>query len=308
MRGTSSIMPLTARIAAMHNALWSIDRGYRLWWYIWPASIALLICGWIYCERPAVPATSSSAQWGKPARSAPEPSASGPFDLRKWPEELRDDVRGCSTVTLSLSSRIEACTRLIDGGRLNDRQLVFVHFHRGYLGATTQPERALADYDAVLKILPDAPEALEGRGRINLSRGRFNDALQDLNEAIALFAPERAARTRVDRANTLFQLKNYAGAMADLDESQKIDPNDPNLYMSRGQVDYAEKRYDAALRDFDQFIRRAPSNPRGFIGRGMVMEATGHPREALLAYDDALKLDPTNASTIAARDRLRSAR
>jgi cytochrome c-type biogenesis protein CcmH/NrfG len=62
------------------------------------------------------------------------------------------------------------------------------------------------------------------------------------------------------------------------------------------------------LRDFDQFIRRAPSNPRGFIGRGMVMEATGHPREALLAYDDALKLDPTNAWTIAARDRLRSAR
>jgi tetratricopeptide (TPR) repeat protein len=308
MRDRQLTMPFASRIAAMHNALWSIDRGYRLWWYIWPASIALLICGWIYCERPAVPATSSSAQWGKPAKSAPEPSASGPFDLRKWPEELRDDVRGCSSVTLSLSSRIEACTRLIDGGRLNDRQLVFVHFHRGYLGATTQPERALADYDAVLKILPDAPEALEGRGRINLGRGRFNDALRDLNEAIAFFAPERAARTRVDRANTLFQLKNYAGAMADLDESQKIDPNDPNLYMSRGQVDYAEKRYDAALRDFDQFIRRAPSNPRGFIGRGMVMEATGHPREALLAYDDALKLDPTNAWTIAARDRLRSAR
>jgi tetratricopeptide (TPR) repeat protein len=307
VRDRQLTLPFPSRIAALHGALWSSDRGYRLWWSIWPASIALLICGWIYVEKPAGTATPSSAQWAKPAPSAPEQSAGGPFDLSIWPEKLREDVRTCSTVTLGLGSRIEACTRLIESGRLNDRQLVIIHSQRGFYYATTQPERALADYDAALKIQPDAPQALTIRGWIYLSRGRFDAALVDLNKAIELLAPERTARVRLYRVNTLFHLKNYTKALADLDESQKIDPNDPNLYMSRGQVDYAEERYDAALRDFDEFIKRALRDPYGFIGRGMVMEATGHPREALLAYDNVLKLEPTNAWTIAARDRLRLA-
>jgi tetratricopeptide (TPR) repeat protein len=299
--------PFGSRIAAQHGALWSIDRGYRLWWYIWPSSIALLVCGWIYAEKPAGAPTSSSAQWGKPVSSAPVGSAGGRPDLSIRPEKLREDAAACSNTGLDLTRRIEACSRMIESGLLDNRQSVAAYSQRGFSLATTQPERALADYDAVLKIQPDHPEALTIRGWIYLSRRHFDAALADLNRAIELLAPDRAARARIYRANTLFQLKNYAEAIADLDESQKINPEYPDLYMLRGQVEYSQQRYDAALRDFEEFVRRAPRDPYGFLGRGMVLEATGHPREALLAFDDVLKIDPANAWTRAARDRLRSA-
>ena len=48
--GESATMRMTARIAARHGGLWSFDRWYRLAWYAWPVSAALLICGWIVIE------------------------------------------------------------------------------------------------------------------------------------------------------------------------------------------------------------------------------------------------------------------
>ena len=196
---------------------------------------------------------------------------------------------------------------MIESGLMNDWQLVTTRGQRGTYYAKTQPDRALADYDFVLKMDPDNSNALTYRGWVYLSLGRYDAALADLSRAIELSVPELAARARSYRANTYYQLKEYDKAIADLDEAQLREPNNPELYMSRGQIDYAQQRYDAALRNFDEFNWLAPRNPYGLIGRGMVLEATGHPQEALLAYDKVLKLDPTNAWTIAARDRLRLA-
>src|SRR5262249_18530806 len=62
------IMQLTARMAAMHAALWGFDRYYRWAWYVWPASLALLIAGWICIDKPGGTISPGDA---KPIRMLP---------------------------------------------------------------------------------------------------------------------------------------------------------------------------------------------------------------------------------------------
>jgi tetratricopeptide (TPR) repeat protein len=298
-------MQWTSRMAAQHSALWGFDRWYRLWWYIWPASLALLICGWI-CVDKSSGVTSSAASWGRPVPNAPpQPIRRSPI-LANWPEKLQNDVMTCFSNAIDLTPLVEACTRLIDSGQAPNPQLVAAYSQRGFLRRLKEPDLALADYNTALNIQADAPVVLTNRAWIYITRNRFDTALQDLNKAIELFPPAAAARARYYRGFTFFKLKDYAPAMSDLNEAVKVEPNNPDPYLARGELEQAQQQYDAALRDFDEFSKRAPRNPRGLIGRGSVLEATGRSKEALLAYENAVALEPANAQALAARDRLRS--
>jgi len=307
-------MPFGSRAAALHGALWSFDRAYRLWWHVWPASIALLICGWICLEKPAGTA-SSSVQSAESAPSAPARLAGGSsFGARQsesqlvaaFPEKLLADARACYSNAPDRGPLIEACSRMIESGLLNDRQLVTAYNQRGSYYETTQPDRALADYDTALKIRPDIPETLTNRGWLYLTRDQIDAGLADLNKAIELFVPALSVRARIFRSNAFLMRRDYVRAISDLDESQKIDPTNPDQYMARGDVEYAQKHYEAAMLAYDEFSKRAPNIPVGLIGRGRVLEATGRPKDALLAYERALKLDPTSTLAVAGLERLRS--
>jgi tetratricopeptide (TPR) repeat protein len=298
-------MQWTSRLAAQHSALWGFDRWYRLWWYIWPASLALLICGWICIDKPGG-VSSSSSQWAKPVPNAPaQPIRRSPI-LANWPEKLHNDVATCFSNAIDLTPLMEACSRLIDSGLAPNPQLVAAYTQRGYLRRLKEPDLALADFNSALNIQADSPAALMNRGLIHVTRNRYDAAMQDLNKAIELFPPTAAARARFYRGFTFFKLKDYPSAMTDLNEALKVEPGNPDPYLTRGEVEQAQQQYDAALKDFDEFSKRVPRNPRGLIGRGLVLEATGRSKEALLAYENAVALEPANAQALAARDRLRS--
>jgi len=299
-------MQWTSRMAAQHSALWGFDRWYRLWWYIWPASLALLVIGWICIDKPGSVA-SSSAPWGKPVPNAPpQPIRRSPI-LANWPEKLHNDVMTCFANALDVTPLMEACSRLIDSGLAPNPQLVAAYSQRGFLRRLKEPDLALADYNAALNIQADAPVVLQNRAWIYITRNRYDAALADLNKAIEVFPPAAAARARYYRGVTFFKQKEYPAAMSDLNEALKVDPGNPDPYLTRGELEQAQQQYDAALKDFDEFSKRVPRNPRGLIGRGSVLEATGRPKEALLAYENAVALEPANAQALAARDRLRSA-
>jgi len=61
-------MTWISRLAAVHGAFWVADRWYRIWWYGWPPALALLICGWIYADKPSWggAANVSPGSWAKP--------------------------------------------------------------------------------------------------------------------------------------------------------------------------------------------------------------------------------------------------
>jgi tetratricopeptide (TPR) repeat protein len=296
--------------------LWGIDGGYRFWWHIWPASIALLICGWIHVEKPGSPRASTSAQWGKPAPSPDVLAGSGVAGnarrpatrlIAVFPEKLRGDAQTCYSNTPDKARPIEACSRMIGSGLLSDEQLVAAYNQRGlHYYSLAQRDLATADYDAALKIQPDTPAVLTNRSLIYMEYGKDDAALSDLNKAVELSGPALAARTRLYRATALTGLKEYDKAISDVDESQRLDPTDSEGYMARAVIESRRQRYDAALQAYDEFGKRSPAHiVAALIGRASTLEAAGRPAEALLAYENVLKAAPANTQAMTARDRLR---
>jgi tetratricopeptide (TPR) repeat protein len=297
-------MPMVTRIAALHGALWNIDRRYRLSWYVWPGSLALLICGWISIDK--LNGASATSPWAKPVAAAPaQPRPRSPV-LFGWPEKRQDDVIVCFSYPTDPGPIVEACTRLIDSGQADSNQLAALYLQRGFQQRLKQPDSALADYNAALSIQPNAPAVLTNRAWIYMARSRYDAALEDLNKAINLFPPPQSARAHYYRGFSLMKLKDYDRAMTDLNQALELDPNGSDTYLARAEVEQAQQHYDAALRDLDEFGKRAPRDPRGPIGRSAVLEASGRIQEALAALDSVVALDPTNARALTARDRLRA--
>jgi tetratricopeptide (TPR) repeat protein len=299
-------MRLKTRIAALHSAYWGFDRWYRLSWYIWPASLALLICGWIFVEKPGGPAATAPASWAKPATNAPpQPIRRSPV-LANWPEKLQNDVASCFSNAIDLAPLIEACTHLIESGETDNRQLVMAYNQRGVHQRLKTPDRALLDYNTALSLQPNEPMVLTNRAFIYLSRNQYAIAIEDLNKAIEQLPAALAARPYYYRGFGYFKLMDDTRAMSDLNQSLKLDSSAPDPYLFRGQVEQRQKLYDDALRDFDEHIKRAPRDARGFVGRSEILQATGRIAEALTAMENAVTVAPDNAAAWARRDALRT--
>jgi tetratricopeptide (TPR) repeat protein len=294
-------MNFTARMAALHSALWSFDRVYRLSWQVWPASVAVLICGWILFWTPDA-GSSSATPWGRPAPAGALRSAGTEPDYSVWPEPLRNDVRTCMSGS-DRNVKIEACSRLIGSGQLNGWQLASIYTLRGIHYGDKQPDLALADYDSALKYRPNTPEIFVNRGRIYLNRDQADAAVTEMSKAIALWTPALAANARVYRALAYFMLADYDKATADIDQSQREGADDPQLYLVRGSVYYAQRLYGDSARAFDEYCKRRPRDPVGFVGRGVALEADTKFEKAVLSYETAIILGSTDTLATEGRER-----
>jgi tetratricopeptide (TPR) repeat protein len=291
-------------MAAQHSALWGFDRWYRLWWYIWPASCALLISGWICIDKPAGltrsggSPSSSSGTWTAPLGKDIKPA------IPAQPDWVPGEMAKCFSDQGVTGPAMVSCTALISSGRLTGNRLAAVLTQRGFV-QRAHPDEAIKDYNAALKVQPGFAEALENRAWIYMTRGGYDAAVSDLNTAISS-SPQNPGIARYYRGYAFFKLNKYPEALADLNEAQRLQPNNSDIYLARGDVEQALENYDAALRDFDEFSKRAPKDVRGPNSRGSVLEAMGRSPEALTAFESALALEPGNTYALDERDRLRA--
>ncbi len=301
-------MTLVGRAAALHVALWSIDRWYRIWWQTWPAAAALLICGWIYID-PQPPARPVPTSWAKPVTpSSPQTNFTPPIKLPlsqpQWSATQQTDASRCLFGTEE-KAIVEACSRLINSGPLQERQLVQIYPQRAYHLRFSDPERAIADYTAALKIQPNLSPALINRAWLYMTRSDYETAMPDLDKAISNADTANKSRAYYYRGFGYLRMKQPERALDDLNFSLGSDPNNADAYFSRGEALQALKRYDLALRDYDEAARRSPKDASGIVGRASVFEETERYEEALLAYDRALRRETDNALAREGRDRLR---
>ena len=294
----------TARIAALHGALWSIDPWYRWSWYAWPAAMAVLITGWILISRPVhTGAWGNAGSWAKPVAQKATTSTATPIKTATV-NALDLEIMSCFANSSIGSEAV--CTKLIDGGKISGSRLASVYTQRGFTRRDKDPDSAMSDFNAALKIQPDYPAALNDRAWIYMTRGDYDAALQDLNKTASQTTPWAiAAVAYYYRGFAYLRLKDYAKAVADLNEAIRRLPNNADYYLARGEAQQAQESYDAALRDFDEFGKRAPKDPRGLLARAVIFETTGKPREALAALENALTLAPDNDFARSERDRLR---
>ena len=120
---------------------------------------------------------------------------------------------------------IAACTRAIGSPRFKDRDLVRLYYNRGIeYDEKRDYDRAIADYNEVIRLDPIYAKAYCDRGNAWRNKGDLDRAIADYNEAIRLDPKDAGCYKNRGVANL------YAGslsrALADLNQASELKPKD----------------------------------------------------------------------------------
>lgn len=155
--------------------------------------------------------------------------------------------------------RIEACTKLIKGGALEEPGLATAHTNRGLAYERLERfDKALSDYSLAIELNPSSAVAHNNRGNVHAAMGNLESALADHSRAI------------------------------------EIDPDYAFAYFNRG-VDLEELgRFDEAIADYTATLEREPGYVVALVSRGTLHCRVGNLAEAeadLLAAIDRGAID-----------------
>jgi tetratricopeptide (TPR) repeat protein len=181
---------------------------------------------------------------------------------------------------------------------LEDPKDADAYYNRG-LAYTNKGEldRAIADYDEVIRLNPKYAEAYNNRGVAYANKGELDRAIADYDEAIRL-DPINAV-TYHNRGVAYANKGELDRAIADYDEAIRLDldpPREAAIYYARG-VAYASKgELDRAIGDYDDAIRLDPKNAGAYYNRGVAYTNKGELDRAIADYDEVIRLNPKIAA------------
>ena len=115
--------------------------------------------------------------------------------------------------------------------------------------------------------------------------------------------PGAALRQRADRGTPDLgrggeddvDQQRYEDVAADCTEAIRLSPDDPRLYLERGNALSGLQRYEAAVADYDRAILLDADNAPAYLGRCRARSELGLHEEALEDYERVVSLDPEAA-------------
>jgi tetratricopeptide (TPR) repeat protein len=119
-----------------------------------------------------------------------------------------------------------------------------------------------------------------------------------------LTEPERA-KVYNNRGKAYTDKNDSDRAIADLNESIRLDPRFEIAYINRGNAYAIKGRQDRAIADYDEAIRLNPRNSDAYYNRGASYEARNELRNALADYRKFLEFVPNDAHANAAIARVK---
>lgn len=200
----------------------------------------------------------------------------------------------------------------------------------GYFVEQREFERAIANYEKVLKHVPDSLEAHAGMGsallelkRVHEAVPHFEKALQlnpkladlenNLGNALAALGRQSAALEHFEKAlllkpgsaeicynlgNSLLQMRRIAEAVAMYEKSVQIDSEFAESHNNLGSLLFQMGRPEEALHHFRSCVALRPKAAGAHANLGVVLSKTGHPAEAVREYETALEADPAQTAAM----------
>jgi tetratricopeptide (TPR) repeat protein len=144
------------------------------------------------------------------------------------------------------------------------------------------------------------------RGDIRNNAGAFKAAIADFDESIKL-QPDNVPAL-AGRARAKFSLGRYADAVADYDNAIRLSPDRADFYIERGHVYLAQGNADASIRDLTTAITLDHRNAVAFNNRGLAYRKKNEFAKAFQDYSAAILINPAYALAYANRGRLQTAR
>jgi tetratricopeptide (TPR) repeat protein len=121
---------------------------------------------------------------------------------------------------------------------------------------------------------------------------QLDRAMREYQLALAYASDPIEAAEAHNNLGVLFTQRNQAqAALGEFDAAIRINPNEQNSYLGRGQLEYQQHNLDAALPDFSRAAQIAPS-PVACFWLARTLEDKGDLGAAVQAYEAALQLAP----------------
>jgi Flp pilus assembly protein TadD len=152
---------------------------------------------------------------------------------------------------------------------------------------------ALEDLNNAIALSPGYVTAYSNRGDIYNKMGMYDEAMKDLNHAVALKSNDPLVR--YNRGSTLLNMGHSEQALDDFSVALKLNPQNADAYNNRGIALISLERYQEALNDLNHAIAIKSTSPLFYNNRATANLRSGNINEAFSDYDHALALKPDYA-------------
>jgi tetratricopeptide (TPR) repeat protein len=174
-------------------------------------------------------------------------------------------------------------------------------------------DRAVADFEAAIKLSPKDADGYMNRGIVRSRKADYGGAVTDFDQAIAINAAVPALHglrgdAHLSNGEHALAVADYDRAISGYDEAIERDPSDPTAFANRGIARHQKGEDDLALADLDQAVGLNPKLAAARSSRGDVHSAQGAYDRAVADLDQAIRLDPRDETAFAARGEALSAR
>ncbi len=132
--------------------------------------------------------------------------------------------------------------------------------------------------------------AYYNRGIAHQNKGEHQDAIADFNQSLKLNPSDPA--TYSGRGYSYAQTGEYDLAIDDYNQTVKLKPDYKRIYYDRGWTYAAKGDHARALNDYNRAIELAKDDPDLFNGRGSSFAELGDLDRALADFDKAISLKP----------------
>jgi tetratricopeptide (TPR) repeat protein len=137
---------------------------------------------------------------------------------------------------------------------------------------------------------PGMPNAHNNRGAALLFQGRAEEALKEFEQAIA--SNEDATIARLNMARARIDLRDYDGALREIDAHEKRQPGSRDAAYLRGRVAERRARPDEAERSYQAALALDPNFTEARNDLGLLRERQGRHDEALAEFRRVVEIDP----------------
>lgn len=150
-------------------------------------------------------------------------------------------------------------------------------------------ERALSDANVYISANANEAGGYILRGKAYSALGKTQDALNDMNKAIAI---DPSGQNYCERGRVFHESGQYDKAIGDYDKVLTLMPEDGNTYYNRALSNKAREQYKAAIVDFDKSLVLIPNDFWALLERGRSKVFVPDYRGALEDLSKSIDIDP----------------
>lgn len=151
-------------------------------------------------------------------------------------------------------------------------------------------QRAVESTRVALELEPDRPSLRYIAGLTLFRGGRYEEARQELERAVALQPTSEDATRLLGRV--LMRLGRVDEGMVQFRKALAIRPNSATLHSEMGLALYNASRYPQALEAFERAIALSPNSSVSLTQAGVASSAMGDNQRALQYYERATAIQP----------------